>query len=200
MKSILLISFLFTYFQLTNQSSNNMYYQEIPSYVGKEFSSGNIAKRFVDGLGYRYYWASEGLTSSDLDYRPSEDASSMRETLEHVYGMSFNIMNAATNQPNARRNVQASELTYDELRNTTLENIQSTSAALENKSEEEISNLKIIYERNGGRTEIPFWNILNGQMSDMIYHTGQIVSFRRTNGNPLRSGVNVFSGTNPLSN
>ena len=30
---------------------------------------------------------------------------------------------------------------------------------------------------------------------DAIYHTGQIVSFRRTTGNPIDSSVNVFMGS-----
>lgn len=36
--------------------------------------------------------------------------------------------------------------------------------------------------------------LINGPITDAIYHTGQVVSFRRTSGNPIPKGVNVFLG------
>ena len=41
----------------------------------------------VDGLGFRYFWATEGLTEKDLAYRPSEGARTTMETLEHISGL-----------------------------------------------------------------------------------------------------------------
>jgi len=38
--------------------------------------------------------------------------------------------------------------------------------------------------------------MLNGMISDCIYHTGQIVLMRRSNGNPIDPNVNVFIGKN----
>ena len=40
----------------------------------------------------------------------------------------------------------------------------------------------------------PFWNQINGPISDAIWHSGQVVMNRRASGNPLRKGVNVFLG------
>jgi len=45
-----------------------------------------------------------------------------------------------------------------------------------------------------GETQFPFWNVINGPISDAIWHTGQVVSFRRTSGNPFPKGVNVLTG------
>jgi hypothetical protein len=45
-------------------------------------------------------------------------------------------------------------------------------------------------------TEYPMWNVINGPVSDAIYHVGQIVAFRRAAGNPMHPGVSVFSGRN----
>ena len=33
------------------------------------YSATTVMSRMMDGLGYRYYWASEGLTDEVLDYR-----------------------------------------------------------------------------------------------------------------------------------
>ena len=47
---------------------------------------------------------------------------------------------------------------------------------------------------NGEEVVTPFWNLINGPFSDIIYHTGQVVAFRRISGNPINPGVNVFVG------
>ena len=39
-------------------------------------SAGNVIARMIQGLGYRYYWASKDLRTEDLSYRPSKEASS----------------------------------------------------------------------------------------------------------------------------
>lgn len=168
-------------------------FSKIPDYE-LQYNPGNIIKRMVDGLGYRYYWATEGLTGNDLEYRPTEEARSTRETLEHIYGLSESILNTARNQANIRSG-NLSEIDFKDLRKMTLENLSLASALFENKNQEEISALNIIFESNGQRSVFPFWHLINGQISDAIYHTGQLVSFRRTSGNPINSKVNVFLGT-----
>lgn len=53
----------------------------------------------------------------------------------------------------------------------------------------------IFFPLNGGkRSEFPFWNMLNGPIADALWHVGQVVSFRRSSGNPFNSKVSVFSG------
>ena len=42
----------------------------------------------------------------------------------------------------------------------------------------------------------PFWNVINGPLSDALTHTGQINSFRRLAHNPV-AGANVFLGEPP---
>jgi len=60
--------------------------------------------------------------------------------------------------------------------------------------DQNLSELKVIFKRGENESEFPFWNVINGQISDAIYHTGQVVSFRRSSGNPMNPKVNVFSG------
>ena len=38
------------------------------------------------------------------------------------------------------------------------------------------------------------YNLFHGPISDALYHTGQIVVFRRASGNPIPKGVNHFMG------
>ena len=40
----------------------------------------------------------------------------------------------------------------------------------------------------------PFWNMINGPISDAIWHSGQVVANRRASGNPINPKVNVFIG------
>ena len=54
--------------------------------------------------------------------------------------------------------------------------------------------MKVVFDRQGKISSFPVWNLMNGPLQDAIYHTGQIVSFRRTTGNPIPKGVNVFLG------
>ncbi|WNJ18211.1 DinB family protein [Pontibacter sp. G13] len=158
-----------------------------------ESSEGHLLGRMVDALGFRFYWASEGLTEADLDYRPTDAARSSRETLEHMLGLSEVIRNAATHQPNIRPANQP-EMTFEEIRAQTLLNLKEASDAF-HAAEESATSFDIEFERGGNTTTFPVWNLINGPIADAIYHTGQIVSFRRTSGNPIRPGVNVFMGT-----
>ena len=58
-------------------------YDAIPDYP-EGYEAGMVLGRFVDGLGFRYRWATEGLTESDLDYRPAEGCRTIRETLSYA--------------------------------------------------------------------------------------------------------------------
>ena len=167
-------------------------YHQIPDYPAN-YSSGNVLSRMVDGLGFRYYWATEGLTQSDLDFKPSADARSAFETLQHLYGLSEMIMNASQNTPSVRP-LDWSGMTFEQLRQKTLEQLYQASKLFASMSEKELSEAKVIFQNGENKTEFPLWNIMNGPIADALNHTGQIVSFRRSSGNPINPKVNVFMG------
>ena len=73
-------SFFFIPFFSMAQDSD-LPYSQIPDYPDS-YASGNVLSRLVDGLGFRYYWATEGLTQKDLDFKPSEGARSTYETMQ----------------------------------------------------------------------------------------------------------------------
>ena len=147
----------------------------------------------VEGLGFRYYWATEDLREQDMEYRPSEDGRSTQETMEHLYGLSLMIRQACRGEANVSSPAESS-WTIEELRDKTLSNLRSAIDAL---SDEELSmeEREIIWQRGEDRSTLSFWYAINGPIADAIYHTGQVVSFRRSSGNPMPSGVSVLSGT-----
>ncbi|MBO0341896.1 DinB family protein [Flagellimonas profundi] len=167
-------------------------YKEIPDYPS-DYSSGNLISRMIDGLGYRYYWATEGLTEKDLAYRPSESGRSTLETLEHIYSMSNNILLAPDAKPYIRPE-NPTPYSFEELRAKTLENLKAASSKVLGKSPEEVESFKVVFKQGDQTSEFPYWNMINGMISDCIQHTGQIVLMRRASGNPQNPKVNVFLG------
>jgi len=180
MRSLLAIGFTLLSFTLCAQNTN-LPYKEIPSQP-EAFSAGSVAARMVDGLGFRFYWATEGLREIDLKYKPSADARTSQETIEHIYEMSFIVLNAAIGKENV--NGQDVKLPFAEMRKRTLENLSEASNHFRSLSDAEFSNLKLIFKGGTKSIELPLWNLLNGPMSDCIWHVGQVVSFRRSSGNP----------------
>jgi len=174
----------------TSKADSSDYHYKIPDYP-ESYSPGNVAARVVDGLGFRFYWASEGLSQKDLEFRPSEEASSTAETINHILNLSTMIVDAVLSQPNIRQDWSA--LSVDEKRAITLANIRKASELLK-ADHKEMEDYQIIFERPQGNAVYPFWNILNGPLADALYHTGQVVSFRRSSGNPIDPNVNVLIG------
>ena len=84
-----------------------------------EVTAASTLARMVQGLGFRYYWATEGLTLKDLNYRPTEEAQSTLETLQHIYGLALVIKNTTENSPNTRPLTGIPD-GYEELRKATL--------------------------------------------------------------------------------
>ncbi|MBK7407178.1 MAG: DinB family protein [Saprospirales bacterium] len=167
-------------------------YREIPAYPDT-FSAENVAARMIDGLGFRFYWATESLRPEDLAYKPSPDARTCEETIDHILGLSQTILNAVEKKPNVRREEEDPSLSFDEKRKQVLHNLKTASDLLKN-THETLADFPIVFEREDSRSEFPFWNMLNGPLADAIWHTGQVVSFRRASGNPYNSKASLFTG------
>ena len=189
MKKIILILFLTIN---TMNSQEKLPFYEITE-IPNEINSTNLMVRMIEGLGFRYHWATENITEKDLKYRPSKDAMSNYETIEHIYDLSNTIYNSSKSLPNTRSKKKTS-MDFISLRKETLNNLKLTCEVFKSFNDEDLKNVKIIFQGNSGNYEFPIWNLINGPISDAIYHTGQLVSFRRTSGNPIPKGVNVFLG------
>lgn len=169
-------------------------YYQIPDYP-ENHSSASVLARMIDGLGYRYHWASEGLRDEDLSYKPSELGATTLETLEHIHGLATSINNVAFGKPNIRP-YEKLEKDYTLLRSETLQLLKEASDHFRDNDTKDLSEYKLVFKRGEKESSFPIWNLINGQLTDAIYHTGQLVSFRRTSGNPMNSKVNVFMGKN----
>lgn len=168
------------------------YYYQIPD-TSQTYTAAAVAARMVDGLGFRYFWGTEGLTEKDLAYKPSEKARTTYETLEHIYGLTTVLFNAV-NKQSTRSSAEKKKFSYEELRSMTLKNLQTASEILKQPNAK-LEDFDMIFESSQGSQRYPFWNLINGPVADALWHTGQVVSFRRASGNPLPKGVNVLEGT-----
>ncbi|WP_445732216.1 hypothetical protein [Mariniflexile sp.] len=162
------------------QTENKLPYYEIPDYPGA-YTANSVVARMIDGLGFRYYWATEGLRDEDLNYKPSEFGRATSETIEHIYGLSKFIRNSVLSNI---KDTNRLKLSFEDKRKQTLMNFKEVSDVLR--------NTEIPFHLEN--TEVPFWNIINGPISDALWHCGQVVLLRRASGNPFNSKVNVFSG------
>jgi len=170
--------------------NNNLPYYQIPD-APEKYTAGTVAARMVDGLGFRYHWATEGLRAEDLIYRPSEKGRTCGEAIDHILGLTNVIVNATTNTANDS-SVKKAELSFEEKRKKTLENLKKASDIL--RASDDLTDFNLIFTSERGTSEFPFWNNINGPIADAIWHTGQVVLLRRASGNPFNSKVSVFNG------
>jgi len=173
-----------------NQKNDTLPYSVIPG-APETYTAGTVISRMLDGLGFRYYWATEKLTASDLDYNPGNDGRTIRQTIAHVYGLSEVVLNSAKKQATDRTE-KVQELDGIEQREKTLENFKMASALF--AKSQDLNEHSVIFKAENGSSEFPFWNNINGPIEDAIWHAGQIVVLRRSAGNPINPKVNVFLG------
>ncbi len=167
-------------------------YYQIPDYP-ESYTAESVAARMIDGLGFRYYWATEGLRPEDLAFKPNAEARSSGETIEHILGLSEVVVNAVRQVPNKRDGEEAAALSFEEMRRQTLDNLKTASDMLKSGNVR-LEDCLLVFENGDRRSEYPFWNNLNGPIADALWHAGQLVSFRRSSGNPFNSKVSVFQG------
>ena len=153
----------------------------------EHYSATTVVSRLLDGLSFRYYWATEGLRPIDLTFKPSPEARTSQETLEHIYSLSNIIITVV----GGNQIQTAQPKTFEELRKATLENFKKASTIIAGYSDSDMENLKADFQGK----KLPFWNMINGPISDCLWHIGQVVSFRRSSGNPFSNKVELFLGT-----
>jgi hypothetical protein len=181
----------FGVFAHADLQNDTLPFQNITTYP-TSYTSENMVVRMIDGLGFRFYWATDSLRNEDLSYRPMPEARSSEETVDHILGLSFLILNAVKNEPNLPLGSETPML-YQQKRKTILENLFKARQILAS-GEIKVDEIKLIFERKDGRTELPVWNLINGPIADALWHTGQLVTFRRSSGNPFNNKVNVLLG------
>ncbi len=185
-KHFLFAVLFITSFTMSSQNDKELPYYEIPE-ASETYTSGTVLARMIDGLGFRYYWATEGLRAEDLAFKPSEEARTTEETVDHILGLSKVILNAAMKEENVRDDSTA-KMAFDEKRKATLQNLQKAAEIF--RKVEKFEGHDMVF----GPRSFPVWNLINGPIADAIWHCGQVVSFRRSSGNPFNSKVSVLAG------
>ena len=190
--ALLLLGQLSLWAQNNPTMTTTLPYREIPAYP-ESYSAESVVARMIDGLGFRFYWATEGLRPEDLAFRPTPESRTSEETIDHIMGLSSVALNALKNQPNVRSGEETSPLTFEVKRKKTLEMLQEASNLLK-KADTKLENHIMVFQNGTNKTEFPFWNLINGPIADALWHVGQVVSFRRSSGNPFNGKASVLTG------
>ncbi len=152
-----------------------------------------ILSRQFQGLGFRYYWATQGLHLEDLNYRPTADSRSIFETMEHIYSLCFTVISTLEGL-SVQRPEKPFEMDGTTLRMQTLAQIQRAEEYISSNNTFNLEDRSIVFKTPKGERSYPFMYLINGPLADALTHIGQILTLRRANGNPQESGVNVFLG------
>lgn len=178
-KIILLITLFLSLSSLKAQQKLPFY--EIPKFE-ENYTAQTTTARMIAGLGFRFYWATEGLREKDIQYRPTKESNSVKETIVHVYNMSAWILRLT--ETNFTQPKKVDEMNFQEMRAQTLLNYEALMKRI--LTVNDIKELAL---------KTTFFQIINGPISDSIWHSGQIVSFRRITGNPINPNISHFTGT-----
>ena len=164
--------------------------KEIPfediSKTPTELTATNILLRVVEGLGFRYRWATENLSEDNIKFRPHPTSMNIEEVNSHI----FDLINSTFRVFGGEKQNIDSLNSFQQIRKKSLFILEDLSERLKKMSDEDLVEM----EKNTSR-KLPFWYWVNGPLSDALTHVGQITSWRRIAGNPQLKGVNVFIGT-----
>ena len=174
--------------QSATLTADTLPFRQIPDYPAT-YTAQTMLVRMIDGLGFRYYWATQTLTARDLAYKPTPEARTTEHTIDHILGLTTTIANAIQKKPNTRSGEETSALSFAQKRQLTLQNLKTARDLLLTQSDS-VAAYKLIF----GSGSLPVWNLINGPLEDALWHVGQVVSFRRSSGNPINPKVDVLTG------
>ena len=153
-----------------------MDYHRIDEYP-KRVNAVAVVVRLLDGLGFRFYWATYELDEDDYGFTPAEGGNSVGWMLSHIWGLLnwiyLNIRGEQTEQPPSKIGQRDHVLVL----------IRMIREEISGMSDERLAEVRI--------EGLPFWHIINGPISDALSHVGQINMARRLMGKPTPK-ANVF--------
>ena len=147
------------------------HYRTIGAYPPRQDANG-VFMRLIDGLGYRFYWATEGLRPADYVFSPGAGCMSIGDLIGHVWGLANWVQEHVTGAGAGTRPADPAEQRARALE--ILHTIRTHVGTIDGRA---LWELRI--------NDHPVWHLVNGPLSDALTHTGQIASFRRLNGNPV---------------
>ena len=168
---------------------NELPYTKIPE-PPHEMSAATVLVRMVDGIGFRYRWATEGLREEDMNFQPCSTSMKVWELLAHIHGL---LAISESYLTDAER-VKIGPLELEERRRQTLDTVLRIRGSLLEHDDDYLAERE--YKVPWAPGPLPVWYLINGPLSDALTHIGQIASWRRINDNPILR-ANVFFGTPP---
>lgn len=183
--------FILVYTSFNAMSQEQLPYATIPEQP-TEYTAVNVIARMIEGLGFRYYWATEGLNVENMKTQGTDEARTIEETVRHIRDLSNGILRTVQKKPIVSENY--GNQSFEEIRTQTLQNLYRAATILRKSTDADVSAMSIVFKRGEIESSFPFWNLINGQIEDAVWHAGQIVTLRRMAGNPINPKVNVFLG------
>jgi len=173
-------------------------YNTLPD-APEELDSNGVLARLVDGMGFRYHWATEGIQESLLSFRPCEGAMTLAELLAHmnvlVRWVDHELRRTLSDPPQEQDRGQLIPPTeWPLLRTDTLERLAGLRSLLAETSPKSLLGASITSRRKQGPQS--FWCAINGPLADFLTHVGQVASWRRIANDPAPA-ADVFRGIPP---
>jgi len=164
--------------------------QELPfediSKTPNDLTATNTLLRMVEGLAFRYRWATENLSEENIKFKPHPTSMSVEEVNAHI----FDLVDSTFRVFGGEKQNKDSLNSFKQIRMKSLLVLENLSEKLKKMNGEDLLEI----EKKTSR-KLPFWYWINGPLADALTHVGQITSWRRIAGNPQLKGVNVFIGT-----
>lgn len=147
--------------------------------TAEQVSGAAILARFVDTVKVRYQLATADLSESNKTFRATPESMSMLELQKHILlllkWISKSVEGPTEKKPKAE--------TFEDFQTDIITTCDVLRDHLLTMDDEKLSQVKIYMKRTD--THYPIWFIINGPLSDAIHHIGQIVTWRRIDGNPV---------------
>ena len=143
-------------------------------------SGARVVARLLAGMGFRLYWATEGLSTDLYGFRPCEGARSIGETLHHIWDL-LSWTHTAVFHTEVRKPADVVLV-----REGALELISRLQDRFSEMEDADLPAVELLGQ--------PFWPVINGPLSDVLAHIGQIAMLRRVAGSPAPDN-NPFEGT-----
>ena len=149
-------------------------YESVDGYPDK-ITGASVIIRMLDGLGYRFRYATEELTQEDYHFSPGHGCQTIGEIVEHIWWLLHWVYESILEEEAMPQDSEAQRI-------HTLKLITKLRTYFENTDDSGLEQIKILNQ--------PFWNMINGPLSDALTHTGQINTLRRLSGSlPVESDV-----------
>ena len=165
-------------------------HQELPfediSKTPTELTATNTILRMVEGLAFRYRWATENLSEENIKFRPHPTSMSIEDVNSHIFDLVDSTFRVFGGEKQNKETLNS----FQDIRESNLFLLKKLVILLIEMNDSELAEM----EKNTSR-KLPFWYWINGPLADALTHVGQITSWRRISGNPQLKGVNVFIGT-----